>query len=544
MNATNASMPAALASVSGSEALIPNTIFSSSVPAASAASRRRRCRRAPGSCPQSRPAARRRTCARRARCESRSPGCGPGRCRRARCRCRPTPARAPPREHAEQQGAEPLRRQRLIAHLHHGSDVFDRLLWIERADRPVAVLRQRHRRHGGPHDEGEAAPVALACVAGTPSAARPRPAVLLDVADDADHCLDDVFDSSGSVTRRPIGSASPHSSFAAARLTSIASTSPSATSRPRSSGMLIVLQIPGRDLAHLRRSADRGAAARRWPSSDDWLHRPARRAADRRSPPAASRRAARAADAARCRRTRDALRRRRVSGLRAAPRSASARSCGSKPASTLRSASRLRSITAGAHQQHHRERDFADDQQPPRANADGARRCVRLPSAHRSDRSGRREAPAARRPASRSASDAPSTNSEHAAVDGDLLGPRHLARQQRRRRRARRRGRAADRAAPPAIASTSASISSCWNTRRAPGPERRADRDLLAPAERAREQQVADVGAGDQQHQRRPRPAASPATSGCRRRSAPAAAPPWRPSRRCPADIPARAGWR
>ena len=42
----------------------------------------------------------------------------------------------------------------------------------------------------------------------------------------------------------------------------------------------------------------------------------------------------------------------------------------------------------------------------------------------------------------------------------------------------------------------------------------------------------------------RPRRAASRATSGCRRRSAPAAAPPSRPSRRWPADTPARAASR
>ena len=54
-------------------------------------------------------------------------------------------------------------------------------------------------------------------------------------------------------------------------------------------------------------------------------------------------------------------------------------------------------------------------------------------------------------------------------------------------------------ATPPARPSTSDSTRSCWQHAAAAGAERGADRDFLAAAERAREQQVADVGTGDQQ---------------------------------------------
>ena len=57
-------------------------------------------------------------------------------------------------------------------------------------------------------------------------------------------------------------------------------------------------------------------------------------------------------------------------------------------------------------------------------------------------------------------------------------------------------------AAPPSRPSSTLSVSSCRTSRCQLGAERGADRDLLLPAGGARQQQVGDVGARDQQHER------------------------------------------
>ena len=54
---------------------------------------------------------------------------------------------------------------------------------------------------------------------------------------------------------------------------------------------------------------------------------------------------------------------------------------------------------------------------------------------------------------------------------------------------------------PPSTHSTRLSVSSCRMTRIAAGAERAADRDLALARRAAREQQVGDVGARDQQHE-------------------------------------------
>jgi hypothetical protein len=56
-------------------------------------------------------------------------------------------------------------------------------------------------------------------------------------------------------------------------------------------------------------------------------------------------------------------------------------------------------------------------------------------------------------------------------------------------------------AAPPAVARTSLSQQLLEDTA-ASSPERGPDRQLLAPSQTAREQQVPDVRAGDQQYER------------------------------------------
>ena len=105
--------------------------------------------------------------------------------------------------------------------------------------------------------------------------------------------------------------------------------------------------------------------------------------------------------------------------------------------------------------------------------------------------------------------DAPSDEQQHARVDRDLFGARQLAGQQRRAGVEAHAARAAGRAAPPAAASTQRLDQQLLeHAARVPAPSADANRDLLAPGQRAREQQVADVGAGDQQDQRRPRRAA------------------------------------
>ena len=54
---------------------------------------------------------------------------------------------------------------------------------------------------------------------------------------------------------------------------------------------------------------------------------------------------------------------------------------------------------------------------------------------------------------------------------------------------------------PPTLDSTRLSTSSCRSSRAAARAQRGADRHLLLPLQRAREQQVGDVGADDEQHE-------------------------------------------
>ena len=140
--------------------------------------------------------------------------------------------------------------------------------------------------------------------------------------------------------------------------------------------------------------------------------------------------------------------------------------------------------------------------------------------------------------------EAPGDEQQHAAVDGDLFRARKLVGEQRR---ARRRGslRASSRpAAPPAIESSSASTSSCWNTRARPAPSaariaislRRASarvKSRLPTLAHAISRTSAD--GAEQHHQRRADVADDQLLQTARR---------WRPSRRSPSGTPARAASR
>ncbi len=88
----------------------------------------------------------------------------------------------------------------------------------------------------------------------------------------------------------------------------------------------------------------------------------------------------------------------------------------------------------------------------------------------------------------------------HARVDRDLVGARHLAGQQRRG--GGKRGASEQEPDDPAGDRQRQRFDDeLLEHAAAAGAERRTNRQLLAPAERSGEQQVADVGARDQQHE-------------------------------------------
>ena len=155
---------------------------------------------------------------------------------------------------------------------------------------------------------------------------------------------------------------------------------------------------------------------------------------------------------------------------------------------------------AGAHQQHDRERNLADDEQTARLEADGARFAAALfqgvveigPA--RADR---------RQHAGKDTGQHRCAEHEEqdTAVDRNLIGARYLIGEQ-----GGARGEAGARQ-QQAHDSTGRGEHERLDQQLlehpgASGAERSTDRELLAPAERARKQQVADIGAGNQQHER------------------------------------------
>jgi hypothetical protein len=154
---------------------------------------------------------------------------------------------------------------------------------------------------------------------------------------------------------------------------------------------------------------------------------------------------------------------------------------------------------AGAHQQHQRQRDLAHDQQAARADTDRTVAAstflervveVGLACAHGRQRTGEHAREHRH----------PHREQQHSPIDRDFLRPRHLTGEQRRRGR-----EGAVREQKPERA-TSTREEQCFGQQllkhaSACRAKRQANRDLLASAQGASEEQVADVGAGDEEHQ-------------------------------------------
>ena len=153
-----------------------------------------------------------------------------------------------------------------------------------------------------------------------------------------------------------------------------------------------------------------------------------------------------------------------------------------------------------AHQQHERERDLADDEQPARADPDRAL----LPAAFLqgigqidASRSERRK-PAGQDPREDRCGE---HEEQDAAVDRDLVGARYLVGEQRRAGvEAHLREEQAN--GPAQKTEHERLDQELLEHPGAARTQRRADRELLPPRERPREDQVADVRARDQENQR------------------------------------------
>ena len=202
---------------------------------------------------------------------------------------------------------------------------------------------------------------------------------------------------------------------------------------------------------------------------------------------------------------------------------------GSNPASTCAAPAGCDHHT-GAGQQHERQRHLADDEQPARAEPTPPA-SLRPPSFSASFRSVRPARIAGSTPARMPVRYRHAEREQHhRRVDGDFVRARHLVREQRGA------GGEADArehrpTMPPAIASTSASMISCWKTRARPAPSAvRMATSLRRPSARANSrlptlaQAISSTSAdrGEQHHQRHHR---------CRRRAVPGAERPVRSSR-------------
>ena len=175
--------------------------------------------------------------------------------------------------------------------------------------------------------------------------------------------------------------------------------------------------------------------------------------------------------------------------------------------------------------QHHRRRRLR--RRPARGAASRCRRANRgrLPSAPAADRP-RDDWIAGTMPNRMPvATEIAAVNAEHAAVDRDVLHARNLQRIERRSARASARTASATPAAPPSAERTIDSVSSWRTIRPRPAPSTTRIASSFCRAFGAREQQVGDVGAGDQQH-RADRAAAARAAPAARRRTLPAARAP------------------
>ena len=195
---------------------------------------------------------------------------------------------------------------------------------------------------------------------------------------------------------------------------------------------------------------------------------------------------------------------------------------GSKPGSTPLSAIGAPDQQAGAGEQHQRERDLRHDQHVAQPVAAARREPVRPPSFSASCGS---------RPAMRSAGARPKTSplsrvspqreGQHRPVHPRLRQPGHVLRAERGEQRPRPSSPRACRARPPAAGEHQALGQRLAQEVPAARADRGANRHLARARRAAGEQQVGDVGAGDEQHEARRRRAARRAGGGSRRPAPP-----------------------
>ena len=93
---------------------------------------------------------------------------------------------------------------------------------------------------------------------------------------------------------------------------------------------------------------------------------------------------------------------------------------------------------------------------------------------------------------------------QHAPVDRDLAETRHARRAERANPLQADRRDSSSPTAPPANASSRLSVSNCRTMRQRLAPSAARTAIFVLARERARQQQVGDVGARDQQHEARP----------------------------------------
>ena len=157
----------------------------------------------------------------------------------------------------------------------------------------------------------------------------------------------------------------------------------------------------------------------------------------------------------------------------------------------------------GAGQQHERRGDLRDGEQPqPPVRAGGDPQAA----AREAEAAGRRRrtAAAARTPAAPPPpAPAPTPDPQHARVHGEIERANREARRVARRAPRPSAARSPRRGCAPAPHSTQALGQQRAPQRAGAGPERRADRELPFTPHRARQDQVGDVRARDDEHQRR-----------------------------------------
>ena len=163
------------------------------------------------------------------------------------------------------------------------------------------------------------------------------------------------------------------------------------------------------------------------------------------------------------------------------------------------------------------------------ADVGGRRCCGRQWPARRAPRA----TPAACPDSSATAADINAGKRQRAPVEVQRLDPRHASPGRAARCADSAHAASARRPRPPSTAMTRLSSSSCWTIAAAPRAKRHAHGNLALARRAARQQQVGDVDAGDEQHERRRRRRAASRRVARRRRDDRAAASRARRSFRC-----------